>query len=86
MSYKDLIPGLGKRTVRERLRKLDQVKIGFPVFISQAVAKIFEYMVVGRIDKALRWVLAGLLTFLVYLYEDEIEEKASDMKDEIEEN
>ena len=86
MSFRDWIPNKGDKRLRNKIRELEHIKIGFPVLLSSSIMKIYESLVVGAFSQAWRWLTALIFIFLLYIYEDEVSKKAEELKEEAEES
>jgi len=83
MSWKSWLPYYGDQTVRKKLRELDSQGIGIPMIIALFLQKSFELILkqLGSEIPIPLWAtffLAALLTFLIWLYDRQLKEKASE--------
>ena len=85
MSLRSYIPGLGEKTTRQKVKKLEQEAGSLPIMFGVFVTKIFENLVVGKFNLALNFVAAAVVVGLLYIYSREIKQKVDSAKDKVEE-
>lgn len=87
MSWKSRLPLYGNdRSVRKKLRELDSQGIGVPMIIALFLQKSFELILkqLGSEIPIPLWAtffLAAVLTFVIWLYDKQLKQKASEAKD-----
>lgn len=69
MSWKCFIPTFGEKSVRNRIKEIENIAVSFPVFLATSVTKSFESFLVGG-EHLWEWVLASIVISLVYVYWD----------------
>jgi len=90
MSWKNWLPYYGDQSVRKKLRELDSQGIGIPMIIALFLQKSFELILkqLGSEIPLPLWatfMLAALLTFVIWLYDRQLRKKASEAKDKAKE-
>jgi|APHM01.1.fsa_nt_gi hypothetical protein len=86
MGWKSWLPYKGDQTVRKKLRELDHAGIGVPMIIILFLQKSFE-LILKQIGSELpiplwaTFLLAAALTFVTWIYDKQLQEKASEAKD-----
>jgi len=86
MSWKSWLPFKGDRTVRKKLRELDHAGLGAPLMIILFLQKTFELFLIQigseiPIPLWATFLLATVITFIIYVYDKQLQEKASEAKD-----
>jgi NADH:ubiquinone oxidoreductase subunit 6 (subunit J) len=89
MSWKSWVPYHGDYATRKKLRELDKAGVGIPMFIVLMLQKSFELMInsVGDdlpIPVWLTFLLAAAVTFVLWIYDHQIREKAEEAKQKVE--
>lgn len=90
MSWKSWIPYWGDQTVRKKLRELDQAGIGIPMIIILFLQKSFELALQTANSKIptplwLTYLLAAAITLVIWVYDKQLQKKASEAKEKAKE-
>lgn len=90
MSWKNWIPFHGDRTVRSKLKELDQAGVGVPMLIILLYNKSFELILkdVGSLLPIPLWstfFLAGTSVSAAYIYNKQLRSAAGEAKDKAKE-
>lgn len=90
MTWKSWIPYTGDTTVRRKLRELDEAGIGIPMIIILFLQKGLELFIKGLgqdipIPLWMTFLLIAFLTFVIYVYDKQIRQKAGKAKDKAQE-
>jgi len=80
------LPFKGDRSVRKKLRELDHAGLGAPLIIILFLQKTFELFLIQigseiPIPLWATFLLATVLTFIIYVYDKQLQAKASEAKD-----
>lgn len=84
------MPHQGNHSVRKKLKELDSAGIGAPMIIILFLQKTFELILkqVGTEIPIPLWatfLLATILTFIIYVYDKQLQRKAGKAKDKAKE-
>lgn len=89
MSWKSWIPLHGDRSVRKKLRELDEAGIGIPMIIILFLQKSLELLLKGigqdiPIPLWTTFLIVAVLTLVIYIYDKQLKKKAGEAKDKVE--
>lgn len=90
MGWKSYIPYHGDRSVRKKLRELDEAGIGVPMFVLLFFQKSIEIFIVdiGDILPVPLWTVfftASAIVFIAWVYDKELKNKGKKAKEKIQE-
>jgi len=85
MTWKSFIPLAGKKSVRKKLREIEDEAATLPVIFGVLFTKVFEMIVTGKLGLALRFLLASLAAAVAYIYKHEAKQAAQEAKEKAEE-
>lgn len=85
MSLWSYIPGLGEKSTRQKLKKLEQEAGSLPIMFGVFVTKIFEQLVAGQPRIALNFLIAAIVTGSVHMYSREIRQVADRAAEKVDE-
>jgi len=89
MTWKSWIPLHGDRSVRKKLRELDEAGIGIPMIIILFLQKSLELLLKGigqdiPIPLWTTFLIVAVLTLIIYIYDKQLKKKAGEAKDKVE--
>jgi len=85
MTWKSFIPLAGKKSVARKLAEVEDQAATLPVIFGVLFTKVFEMIVTGELQLAVRFLLASLAAAGAYIYKHEAKKAAKEAKETAEE-
>jgi hypothetical protein len=83
MSWKSFLPTFGEKSVRDRIKEIENIAVSFPVFLATSVSKSFESFLVGS-PHFWEWLGASVVISVVYVYWDVLAKAERKVEDAVE--
>lgn len=85
MTLKSLVPFAGKKSVRKKLRDIEDETPTLPLIFASLFMKVFESLVTGDLIMALKFGLASFAAIAAHVYRVEAKKALAEGKEKAEE-